>query len=134
MDARGWGYPPLNVVYFLELKKSYLYELVRFQTGVFFWLSLAVLTSHLAGNTVIPMTTLTFKVDEEEARCLRVAARRAKLTLSEYLRSQIRINATEVKSVEQTKCPHTGVMIFAQAPQYPQLTTRTVREMLSDFP
>ena len=86
------------------------------------------------GNTVIPMTTLTFKVDEEEARSLRGAARRAKLTLSEYLRRQIRLNAAEVKPVEQTKCPHTGAMIFAQAPQYPQLTTRTVREMLSDFP
>jgi len=80
------------------------------------------------------MPTLTFKVDDEEARCLRVAARRAKLTLSEYLRRQIRINAAEVKPVERTKCSHTGAEIFARAPQQPQLTTRAVKEMLSDFP
>ncbi len=80
------------------------------------------------------MTTLTFKVDEEVARSLRFAARRAKLTLSEYLRRQIRINAPDVKPVGQTKCRHTGAMIFAQASQHLPLTTRAVKEMLSDFP
>ena len=34
------------------------------------------------------MTTLTFKVDEDEARSLRAAARRAMLTVSESLRRQ----------------------------------------------
>jgi hypothetical protein len=34
------------------------------------------------------MTTLTFKVDEDEARSLRAEARRAMLTLSESLRRQ----------------------------------------------
>jgi hypothetical protein len=34
------------------------------------------------------MTTLAFKVDEDEARSLRAAARRAMLTVSESLRRQ----------------------------------------------
>jgi hypothetical protein len=82
----------------------------------------------------MPVTTLTFKVDENEARSLRVAARRAKLTLSEYLRRQIRLNTPKVKPVGQIRCHHTGAMIFAPAPQHPPLTTETVREMLADFP
>jgi hypothetical protein len=80
------------------------------------------------------MTTLTFKVDEHEARNLRVAARRAKLTLSEYLRRQIRVNTAEVKPVGRIKCRHTGVMIFAPSPHHPPLTTGAVKEMLADFP
>ncbi len=80
------------------------------------------------------MTTLTFKVDEDEARTLRVAARRAKLTLSEFLRRQIRLKAAEVKPVGQIKCRHTGALIFAPAPHHPALTTGTVKEMLVDFP
>jgi len=84
--------------------------------------------------TVLPMTTLTFKVDEQEARNLRVAARRAKLTLSEYLRRQIRMNTAEARPVSQIKCRHTGAMIFAPAPHHPPLTTESVKEMLADFP
>jgi len=80
------------------------------------------------------MTTLTFKVDEDEALGLRMAARRAKLTLSEYLRRQIRVNTVEAKPVRRIKCRHTGAMIFAPAPQHPPLTTETVKEMLADFP
>ncbi len=80
------------------------------------------------------MTTLTFKVDEDEARSLHMAARRAKLTLSEYLRRQIRVNTAKVKPVGQMKCRHTGAMIFAPAPQHPPLTTKAVRKILADFP
>lgn len=80
------------------------------------------------------MTTLTFKVDEDEARSLRLAARRAKLTLSEYLRRQIHANTAEVKPVGRIKCRHTGARIFAPAPQHPPLTTAAVKEMLADFP
>ena len=80
------------------------------------------------------MTTLTFKVEDDEARSLRVAARRAKLTLSEFLRRQIRVNAVEVKPVGRVKCRHTGAMIFAPAPQHPPLTTAAVKAMLADFP
>jgi hypothetical protein len=80
------------------------------------------------------MTTLTFKLDEDEARSLRAAARKAKLTLSEFLRRQIRRNAPKVPPVGKIKCRHTGVMIFAPASQLPPLTTQAVREILADFP
>lgn len=80
------------------------------------------------------MTTLTFKVAEEEARNLRAAARRAKLTLSEFLRRQIRVRAPEAEPVKRVKCRHTGAMIFAPPSHYPILTTESVREMLADFP
>ena len=80
------------------------------------------------------MTTLTFKVDEDEARSLRVAARRAHVTLSEYLRRQIRVNRAGVEPVGRIKCRLTGAMIFGQAPQHPRLTTDSVKEMLADFP
>ncbi|MEP6668423.1 MAG: hypothetical protein ABJF10_04680 [Chthoniobacter sp.] len=80
------------------------------------------------------MTTLTFKIAEDEARSLRAAARRARLTLSEYLRRQIRMNSPEAQPVGKVKCRHTGAMIFAPAPHLTPLTSETVREMLADFP
>jgi hypothetical protein len=93
-----------------------------------------ILTSRPFGNTVIPMTTLTFKVAEDEAQNLRVAARRARLSLSEYLRRQIRMNTVEAKPVGRIKCRHTGARIFAPVPQHPLLTTESVKEILADFP
>ena len=80
------------------------------------------------------MTTLTFKLQDDEARRLRAAARRAKLTLSEFVRRRLRMNAAKMKPVGQIKCRHTGAMIFAAAPQHPPLTTAAVKEMLADFP
>lgn len=80
------------------------------------------------------MTTLTFKVQDDEARNVRVAAQRAKLTLSEYLRRQIRTNAEELGPVGQVKCRHTGAMIFGPAPMHPPLTSEAVRDMLANFP
>lgn len=86
------------------------------------------------GNTVLRMTTLTFKIEDDEARSLRAAARRANLTLSEFVRRRLRVNAAQTKPVGQSKCRHTGAMIFAPAPQHPPLTTAAVKEMLADFP
>jgi hypothetical protein len=80
------------------------------------------------------MKTLTFKVDEDEARSLRAAARRAKLTLSEYLRRQIRLKTGKADPIGMTKCRYTGATIFARAPHLPALTTEAVKEMLADFP
>jgi hypothetical protein len=80
------------------------------------------------------MTTLTFKVADEEARNLRAAARRAKLTLSEFLRRQIRVKTPEAAPVRRVKCRHTGAMIFAPPSHFPILTTEAVRDMLADFP
>ena len=97
------------------------------------WLAVSI-DFRRSGNTVLPMTTLTFKVNEEEALNLRRAARRAKLTLSEYLRRQIRGKPEELKPVGRVKCRHTGAMIFAPMPEHPPLTTETVKELLADFP
>ena len=81
------------------------------------------------------MTTLTFKMEESEARRVRAAARRAKLTLSEYLRRQVRGPAEHaVPPVKLIKCSFTGAMIFAPAPHLPELTTESVKEMLAEFP
>lgn len=80
------------------------------------------------------MTTITFKVADEEARDLRMAARRAKLSLSEYLRRQVRLRKEKAKPISRVKCRHTGAMIFGPAPQFPPLNTETVRSMLSEFP
>lgn len=80
------------------------------------------------------MTTLTFKVADEEARNLRAAARRAKLTLSEFLRRQIRVKTPEAAPVRRVKCRHTGAMIFSPPSHFPILTTEAVRDMLADFP
>ena len=80
------------------------------------------------------MTTLTFKVSEQEARSLRLAARRERLTLSEFLRRQIRSGTSDTEAIRLIKCPETGAMIFSPDPQLPPLTTSAVKEILADFP
>ena len=80
------------------------------------------------------MTTLTFKLQDDEARSLRAAARRVGLTVSEFVRRRLRTDGAEAKPVGRIKCRHTGAMIFAPAPQHPPLSTAAVREMLADFP
>ena len=81
------------------------------------------------------MPTITFKVSPEEARRLREAARGARITLSEFLRKKVRA-APEKKKLKPLlkRCRYTGAMIFAGNPDYPPLTTESVREMLADFP
>ena len=80
------------------------------------------------------MTTLSFKVTEEEARQIRAAAKRQRLTISEFLRR--RAAGTDVAPAKPrlVKCPLTGAMIFAPLPDAPPLTSDSVREMLADFP
>ena len=80
------------------------------------------------------MKTMTFKVDEEDARLLRGRARQAKLTLSEYLRRRLLEPVGAPPPVGRVKCPHTGAVVFAPMPSGARLTTESVREMLSDFP
>lgn len=80
------------------------------------------------------MKTMTFKVDDEDARLLRVRAKQAKLTLSEYLRRRLLEPGGSTAPVGRVKCPQTGAMIFAPMPTGARLTTESVRERLSDFP
>ena len=78
------------------------------------WCTSPRLDRSSSGNTVLRMTTLTFKMADDEARNLRAAARRAKLTLSEFVRRRLRMSTVKMKPVGQIKCRHTGAMIFAQ--------------------
>lgn len=80
------------------------------------------------------MTTLSFKVTEDEARAIRRQARDAKLTVSEFLRRRARGEILEPSAIECTECEFTGATIFAGSPELPPLTTAAVREILSEFP
>lgn len=79
------------------------------------------------------MTTISFKVKEEEAREIRLAAKEAGLTLSEYLRRRA-IQGDRGRPVSKVVCPHTGAEIFAPLAGEPPLTTRRVKALLTDFP
>ena len=80
------------------------------------------------------MKTLTFKVTDDEARAIRALAKREGLSVSEFLRRQAKTVNTPAPEVTTTRCPLTGVTIFAPAPHLPPLTTESVHEMLASFP
>ena len=80
------------------------------------------------------MTTLSFKVTEDEARTIRAQARRMRLSLSEFLRRQAKAVPVSEDKVTRRRCPVTGAPIFAGDPALPPLTTDSVREMLSNHP
>ncbi len=80
------------------------------------------------------MTTLTFKVTEEEARLIRARARAEGLSVSEYLRRKAKGEVQTTKKHRRVRCLHTGAMIFAAPQNEPPLTTEAVRDLLSDFP
>lgn len=92
------------------------------------------LTGQATGITVLPMTTLTFKVSYEEARLIRSKARKERLTVSEYLRRRATLSLAPAAKPARVRCAHTGAMIFASPENEPPLTTEAVRELLSDFP
>lgn len=86
------------------------------------------------GITVLPMKTITFKVNDEEALLIRSLAKRERTSLSEYLRRRA-TGLPDSQAVPQRElCQYTGAMIFAPASGRPPLTTESVREMLSEFP
>ena len=80
------------------------------------------------------MTTISFKVSEDEARLIRSRARIEGVSVSEYLRRRARLPMPAAPKPEQVRCPHTGAMVFAAPEDLPPLTTETVRALLSDFP
>jgi hypothetical protein len=85
------------------------------------------------GHTVIRVTTLSFKVSEEEARRIRREAKLAGITVSEFLRRRA-MGTAAGGAVEKVRCEFTGAEIFAPLAGAEPLTTETVREMLADFP
>ena len=86
------------------------------------------------GNTVIPVKTITFKVSDDEARVIRSLAKAERTSLSEYLRRRATGSATPAEKPRRVRCEFTGAMIFDASPGLAPLTTKTVREMLVDFP
>ncbi len=80
------------------------------------------------------MTTITFRVTDDEARLIRSLARKESVSVSEYLRRRASIAAPGIGKPRRVRCPHTGAMIFAHSPGQPPLTTESVRDLLSDFP
>jgi hypothetical protein len=92
------------------------------------------LEAETSGITVIPVKTITFKVTDEEARRIRAAARRQRLTVSEFLRRRAAGPELSPAEPELVKCPLTGAMIFAPLADAPALTLESVKEMLADFP
>ena len=79
------------------------------------------------------MTTLSFKVSEDEAREIRRQAKLAGITVSEFLRRRAMGKESGV-AVEKVRCEFTGAEIFAPLVGAEPLTTEAVREMLADFP
>lgn len=88
----------------------------------------------LRGIMVILMQTITFKVNDEEARLIRSLARREKTSLSEYLRRKATGIPAGQDQPQRILCPHTGAMVFSGMPGHQPLTTESVRQMLADFP
>ena len=80
------------------------------------------------------MTTISFKVTEDEARVIRSRAKKERISVSEYLRRRASVTMPVPRKPRQVRCAHTGAMIFAAAEDHPPLTTESVRELLSDFP
>ena len=80
------------------------------------------------------MTTISFKVSQEEARAIRARARQEHLTVSEFLRRQAAARPRPEAKVKLRRCPLTGATIFDGAEGLPPLTVETTREMLADFP
>ena len=80
------------------------------------------------------MTTITFKVTEDEARQIRTRARKEGLTVSEFLRRRVKAAPLASRKPKRVRCPHTGAMIFSGTSDQTPLTTEAVRQMLSDFP
>lgn len=80
------------------------------------------------------MTTLSFKVTEEEARAIRRGARRERVSVSEYLRRRAAAPTPVAPAPKLVRCKFTGALVFDPAGELPPLTVASTREMLADFP
>lgn len=80
------------------------------------------------------MTTLSFKVSEDEARTIRARARQERLTVSEFLRRQAIVPARPLTKIELIPCALTGAIVFAGGDNLSPLTVESTKTMLADFP
>ncbi len=85
-------------------------------------------------NTVIQMTTLSFKVSIEEAQAIRERARQERMTVSEFLRRQAAAPMRRQGQVNLRECPLTHVKIFDTVEDLSPLTVEATRKILADFP
>ena len=90
----------------------------------------------MAGSriTVIRMTTITFKLDDVDARRLRKAAEREHSSVSEFLRRRVRESVADVEPIRRVTCRHTGAGVFKPSGDEAALTTADVKASLRDFP
>lgn len=87
-----------------------------------------------AGNTVLRMPTLTFKVSEEEARVLRAKARAENTTLSAFLRSRVLEVASPRQRLTVRRHPVSGLPYDAGGRGRDVVTRDTIKALLADFP
>ena len=80
------------------------------------------------------MPTISFKVDEREARTIRLQAQREGVSVSEFIRRTARLAVTPPQEPRTVRCRHTGAKIHAGGESLPPLTTEAVRGLLADFP
>ncbi len=81
------------------------------------------------------MPTLTFKVTDEEARRIRLLARKQGLSVSEFLRRQaLPLREEPRDGITRVVCVHTGATIFGPASGLLPFNTESVRDVLTDFP
>lgn len=80
------------------------------------------------------MKTISFRVSDDEARRLRMRAKEAGTSLSQFLRMTIGLESPAKRNPAFTTCRHTGARIFAPLPGSPKLSTARVRKLLADFP
>lgn len=79
------------------------------------------------------MKTISFKVNDDEARNIRRQAKREGVSVSEYLRRRA-LSVENPAPLGRVHCDLTGAEIFGPLADGPALTTETVRQMLADFP
>ncbi len=64
------------------------------------------------------MKKITLKLPDDEARSLRVHAREAQLTVSEFVRRKLSGPQKKRSTPLLQKCRYTGAMVFAANPDY----------------
>lgn len=82
--------------------------------------------------TVLLMTTMTFKVDDEKAALIRQYAKAAGLSVSAYLR--LRATPASPPPPRVVKAKYSRAPVFEGHSDYIPLSLESVKEMLSDFP
>lgn len=80
------------------------------------------------------MATISFKVSDDEARTIRMQAKKEGVSVSEFLRRRACLPLPPPRSPARVRCSHTGALIFAVPESLPPLTTEIVRDLLADFP